>query len=89
MIRALPKKGFVQDKKHHWFFYFWFKGKQTKFHTFVSGGKKSDTVGHDNVRKMRLQLGLDTNKQVYELVQCTMDEAAYIAALKAGNQLPE
>lgn len=89
VITALPKKGFVLEKKHHWFFHFWFKGKQTKFHTFVSGGKKSETVGPDNVRKMRLQLGLANNKQVHELVECSMDETAYITALQIAGNLPK
>lgn len=87
--RNLPTKGFRELRSgDHISFKFWFKGKETKFHTFVSHGSQKDTLGDDLLVAMRRQLGLQTMKQVRQLGDCTMDEASYIRALKdAGHTL--
>lgn len=87
--RNLPRKGFATEAAHHQYLYFYYKGKRTRFYTYTSHGKPGDDVGDDNVSAMKLQLGLGTMKQVRQLVECTMSEAGYIAALIASGKLPK
>jgi hypothetical protein len=87
--KRLPGKGFVPDPDgHHYYLYFFHNGKRTRFYTYTSQGKSGEDVGDKIVQEMKLQLGLGTMKQVRELVECTMDGPAYVAALKALGKLP-
>jgi hypothetical protein len=87
--RNLPRKGFAEDPAaHHHYLYFYHNGKRTRFYTYTSHGKPSEDVGDDNVRSMKRQLGLGTMKQVRELVECSMDETAYVNALVSLGALP-
>lgn len=85
--RNLPTKGFVVDNsRDHIYFHFWKDGKKTRFYTKVSHGARRDSLGDDLVRAMKMQLGLQTLKQVRDLAECPMDQAGYILALQnAGN----
>jgi len=84
----LPTKGFAVDDRHHKYLYFLYKGKRTGLYTYTSHGKPAEDVGHGNVKSMKHQLGLQTNKQVHDLVECSMTEEQYIAVLKANQKLP-
>jgi hypothetical protein len=87
--RNLPTKGFVIDRtRDHIYFHFWKDGKKTRFHTKVSHGARAETIGDDLVRAMKMQLGLQTAKQVRDLVKCPMDQAGYIRALQNAGGLP-
>lgn len=87
--RNLPRKGFVIDKsRDHIYFHFYRNGKKTHLYTKVSHGARRETLGDPLVRAMKSQLGLGSAKEVRELVECTMDEAAYKAALAASGALP-
>lgn len=89
--RNLPQKGFQEIRGgDHVSFKFVHNGLETRWHTFVSHGKPNKAIGNDLVLAMKMQLGLQTLAQVRALVECTMDQAAYVAALKAaGHTLPE
>lgn len=88
VLRSLRKKGFVEDAAHHKYLYFYYQGRQTQFYTLVSHGSGSEDVGPEIVRKMKRQLGLDSHRQVEQLIECTMSEADYVQALLAGQKLP-
>ncbi|HZF27235.1 MAG TPA: hypothetical protein VEZ88_13300 [Steroidobacteraceae bacterium] len=88
VVANLVRKGFRLDNRSHKFLYFYYEGRHAGPYTYASHGKPSDDVGHDNVKKMKKQLALDTNQQVHELVDCTMTEAAYVEILKKKRKLP-
>jgi hypothetical protein len=69
--------------------YFYYQGRQTVFYTLVSHGGGAEDVGPELVRKMKRQLGLDSHRQVEQLVECTMSEEDYIRVLRAAAKLPD
>jgi hypothetical protein len=78
----------VEDKSgHHPYYYFYRDGKKTRFYTFISHGKPNDDVGDNNVRSMKMQLGLGTMQQVRDLVECRMSKEGYETALIGSGVL--
>lgn len=84
---SLKKKGFREEARDHYYLYFYFEGKRTHLYTKCSHGADRDDVRHTVEQAMKLQLRL-TTAQLAELVECTMGEAQYIAAMKARGELP-
>ena len=89
VIRNLRTKGFVESRdRHHVYLNFHYLGKKTKWYTYTSHGKDDEDVGDPLVKAMKMQLGLATGRQVKDLVECPMSEAAYIETLKQLQNLP-
>lgn len=86
--RNLKKKGFIEDKKHHIYLNHTYEGKRTGAYTFVSHGKEKEDVGPDIVRSMKMQLRLETNRQVHDLVNCPMTKKQYEVLLKRAGVIP-
>ncbi len=86
----LPRKGFVEEPdKHHRYFHHEYRGRRTGKYTFTSHGSNFKTYGPTLLKKMTLQLGLDTTKQVFDLCKCPMDEDEYNRVLDSKGFLSE
>lgn len=76
---ALPQKGFVLDaaKSSHKYFYHEYNGKRTGAYTYTSHGSNYKAYGDPLLKPMRMQLRLDTLKEVRDLFLCPMDADMY------------
>jgi hypothetical protein len=73
----LPKKGFVLENAAHRYFYHEYKGKRTGAYTYTSHGSGYKTYGDQLLKRMKIELRLDTLKDVRDLLTCPMDGEAY------------
>jgi hypothetical protein len=88
VIRNLGGKGFVSKRSgHHIYLYLYHNGKKTHLYTYVSHGKEAEQVGNDNQHAMKRQLGLDTMRQVRDLVNCPMTQPQYVQTLVQAGRL--
>ncbi len=76
---SLPKKGFVLDtsKQSHKYYMHEFNGKRTGAYAFTSRGSDYKTYGDELLKRMKIQLRLDTLKEVRDLLLCPMDADTY------------
>jgi hypothetical protein len=82
--RALSRKGFREDGtgRDHRFLWFYYQDQKTSIYTKISRGSGYKDYGDDLLRKVKLQLHLDTVQQLRDLVRCAMTEQDYIRHLK-------
>jgi hypothetical protein len=73
----LPKKGFVEEKSDHNYFYHEYRGRRTGAYTYTSFGSKYKVYPVELLKMMKFQLRLDTISQVVDLFKCPMEEADY------------
>lgn len=74
---SLLRKGFQSEwNSGHAYFYFYYKGQQTHINTHFSNGSNED-IGDELLRRIKMQLKLDTIKEVARFLSCEMDEAEY------------
>lgn len=77
---ALVRKGFQRETGDHYYYIYWnLAGKKTMKKTKMSLGSSYKTIGDPLLGQMAKQLGL-TKKAFLELVDCTLDQAAYEVA---------
>jgi len=76
---TLPKKGFVLDpaKPSHKYFYHEYNGKRTGAYAYTSRGTSYKTYGDELLKRMKVELRLETLKEVRDLLLCPMDADAY------------
>jgi len=72
---ALLRKGFRQDNTHHKYYWFYDQGKKTLVKTRVSHGLAE--YGDALLSQVRRQLGLETKKQLLDLVECPLSREDY------------
>lgn len=82
VMAGLEKKGFKMRENDHSFFHLWVGGKKTVVYTKVSHGEKE--IADNLLGAMARQLAL-SRKQLLELVDCPLTEAAYVAQLRAAG----
>jgi hypothetical protein len=76
---ALQRKGFERDDgDHHYYIYHNLAGRKTIRKTKMSMGSAHKTIGDPLLGQMARQLGV-TKPKFLELVDCTVDQAAYEA----------
>ncbi len=78
---SLKKKGFVEEGGDHRYFLHQ-HGKRTGVTTFTSHGSGYKTYGITLLKRMRIQLRLDSMLQTRRLLECPMDADEYNAVLK-------
>jgi hypothetical protein len=54
-----------------------YNGKKTGAYAFISRGTSYKTYGDELLKRMKLQLRLETLKEVKDLLLCPMDADAY------------
>jgi hypothetical protein len=76
---TLPKKGFVLDpaKPSHEYFYHEYNGQRTGAYAYTSRGTSYKTYGDELLKRMKVELRLETLKEVRDLLLCPMDADAY------------
>jgi hypothetical protein len=77
---ALRKKGFRESDRDHEYWFFYHLDKKTSIFTKLSYGTGYKDYGDDLLKKVRTQLRL-SKRQLSELVECRIDEAAYTKIL--------
>lgn len=88
--RSLKKKGFVENtNKHHVYLHLYYKGKRTNVYTYCSHGASSDDVRHGVASSMKCQLGLDSRKQLEDLINCPMSAETYLMLLQEKKSIPK
>lgn len=87
---SLEKKGFVlsSDKTKHKYFMHTYKGKETGPYAYTSHGSSYKTYGDELLKRMKVELRLDTLKEVRDLLNCPMDAEAYNAKMIAKGVFP-
>ena len=89
VVRSLRTKGFREDRKRdHVYLHHYYNGRLTGVHTKVSHGSGGEEIGHELVRRMKLQLKLLSPAEVIELVECPMTEERYVSLLKQRGVIP-
>ena len=76
---ALLKKGFMVKESHHKIFYFFYEGKITGVHTFLSHGVREYNA--ELLTKMRNQLHL-SGKELEDLIRCPLSGEEYLILLE-------
>jgi len=79
---GLPRKGFVREDSGHRYFYHEYMGKRTGAYTYTSHGSAYKVYGDSLLRMMKMQLRLDSARQVVDLAKCPMSQNAYEKILK-------
>lgn len=88
--RSLKKKGFVEEKdRHHVYLRLFYKGKKTHIYTYCSHGADSQDIRHAVASAMKLQLALDTRKQLEDLINCPMSLETYLGVLQEKDSIPK
>lgn len=88
---TLPKKGFVLDssKPSHKYFMHEYNGKRTGAYAYTSHGSSYKTYGDELLKRMKVELRLETLKEVRDLLLCPMDADAYNNKLVEKGVFPE
>lgn len=85
IMSALLQKGFRQSNTHHMVFWLYDGERQTSVKTRVSHGKSE--YDDSLLAQMRKQLGLDTKKQLLDLVECPLSYEDYLKLLEQKGLL--
>jgi hypothetical protein len=81
---SLLKKGFVEERTHHLFFWLHVDGRRTDVYTFIShGAKECDNV---LLALMARQLKL-SRAQLDALIDCWMGGEGYVEALRGLGEI--
>ncbi len=79
---SLRKKGFIEEKGPHKYFYHEVEGKRTGAYAYTSRGSGYKTYGDSLLKAMKIELRLDSLNQVKRLLECPMDGDEYNIILK-------
>ncbi len=79
---SLRTKGFVEEGGDHKYFYHEVDGKRTGAYTYTSRGSVYKTYGDTLLKRMKIQLRLDSLTQVKRLLECSMDGDEYNSILR-------
>jgi hypothetical protein len=86
---ALRKHGFVLDRStNDKIYYLHYRGKKTSVFTKISHGS-GEELGFRLLKMIQAQLRLDTQRQLQEFIDNTMDATAYIVHLKGKGVIRE
>ena len=82
----------LDERDHHRYVHLDSRGRKTGAYVYFShGGAASREVADSLLKPMRFQLGLQTTRQVRDLLECPMDSEAFEKAREAarpGSGLP-
>lgn len=84
---ALKKKGFKDAlKRHHSYYFFWYKNKKTNIFTKISHNEKdiSDNLCSQMAKQIKL-----SNQEFKSFVSCPLQQEGYVAILLHGKFLSE
>jgi hypothetical protein len=83
--RALLEKGFrLERRTRDKIFYFYHKGLKTQVHTKISEGR-GEELRNKLLGEIKRQMFFDNTQQVTLFIDCSIDEANYIAHLQEKN----
>ena len=87
IIKALKKKGFRNTpSKHHIMLYlFDDNGMQTAIHTWISHDHKE--YSGNLLGEMKRELGLQTSRELDDLIKCPLEYPKYIQLLRERGML--
>lgn len=88
---TLPKKGFVLDssKPSHKYFMHEYNGKRTGAYAYTSHGSSYKTYGDELLKRMKVELRLESLKEIRDLLLCPMDADAYNNKLVEKGVFPK
>ena len=86
---ALGAKGFVRRNNKHRYFHHVYRGKQTGIVTFTSHGPSYKVYDDSLLGAMKRQLGLDTMRQVRDLLLCPISGDEYVRILREKGVIRE
>jgi len=86
--KSLPTKGFVKEETHHTYFYHEYEGKRTGAYTYTSRGTTYKTYGVQLIARMKVELKLDKNGDVFDLCSCPMSGQDYNEILRRKGMIP-
>ena len=78
---ALLRKGFEKRENDHTYFHFKYEGREVGVITKISHGERE--IRLPLIKRMRMQLRLETNSQFERFIQCPLTHAEYVALLKS------
>lgn len=84
---SLRAKGFVAREGDHLYFHHEHEGKWTGAETKTSHGSGYKAYGVALLKLMKLQLKLDTIRQVYDLCTCPLSAEEYVEILRKRGLL--
>ena len=67
----------VPAKQSHKYFYHEYNGQRTGAYAYTSRGTSYKTYGDELLKRMKVELRLETLKEVRDLLLCPMDADAY------------
>jgi len=76
IAKSLLNKGFTKTVSHHTYFHHIADGKETGAYTYLSHGGPKD-YGDSLLKPMRIQLRLETIRQVRDLFMCPLSAREY------------
>lgn len=81
--RNLLKKGFIKiEKKDHRFYYLTINGKRACSRTKISRGSHYNEYDISLLKKMKLQLQLNSIAELKDLLTCPMTKETYLRILR-------
>lgn len=83
--RSLVAKGFVEERRHHYRFFYWHDGRKTRIHAKFSLGRQ---ISEYQLRRMCRQLRLPKLEQLVRLLSCDTDGEEYHEHLHSQGVLP-
>lgn len=88
---TLPKKGFVLDssKPSHKYVMHEYNGKRTGAYAYTSHGSSYKTYGDELLKRMKVELRLESLKEIRDLLLCPMDADAYNNKLVEKGVFPK
>lgn len=82
--KSLKSKGFAEENRDHFYYFFIYKGKKSPINTKISHGETD--IDERNCSSMARQIRL-TNQQFKNFVDCRLTEEAYVEALVKGGHI--
>lgn len=84
--KSLKFKGFAEENRNHFYYFFVYNGKRSPINTKISHGETE--IDDRNCSSMARQIKL-TNKQFRDFVDCCLSQEAYVEVLiQAGHLVP-
>jgi hypothetical protein len=84
--QALLAKGFREDKRDHYFYFFHYNGKKSNIYTKISHSSISSELSKPLCGLMARQIKL-SGQQFQQLIDCPLTKDMYIDILVAGRHL--
>jgi hypothetical protein len=85
--KSLKAKGFGEENRDHFYYFFVYNGKKSPIHTKISHGETD--IDDRNCASMARQIKL-TNPQFKNFVDCCLTKEAYLEVLiQTGHIVPQ